>query len=223
MTKRRCSTGFTAASLYRSESVCLAGLYLEEGCWARVSARVASEGLVQFRTLRSTRRICQELIGRLRRLTGSELAFLVETSPQEQAALLWIAVCRTYGLVAEFAIEVIRDHLQSLRMALTQSDFDRFFYMRSQWEPDLERISPLTRQKARQTVFRMLREAGFLSVTGDIISLVLSREFIERVDKLNILSIQVLPVQELELKGIVEWDKAWLKGLCRQDFNICSM
>ena len=49
---------------------------------------------------------------------------------------------------------------------LTYEDYDRFFYDKAEWHPEVGRVAPSTREKQRQIVFKAMREAGLLSVEG---------------------------------------------------------
>ena len=100
---------FTTGGLFHRESVKLAALYLDVGDWNSVRDKVIAENLLQTRTLNTLRRVCREVVSRLRTLTRGELECLVESSQQEQGYLLWLAVCRRYRFIADFAVEVLRE------------------------------------------------------------------------------------------------------------------
>ncbi|MDD4180637.1 MAG: DUF1819 family protein, partial [Victivallaceae bacterium] len=104
MSEDRYSMSFTTGSLFLRESVKLVPLYLDLGGWDAVRDKVITENLLQTRTLNTLKRVCREVISRLRVLSPNELEFLVEASHQEQAYLLWIAACRRYRFIADFAV-----------------------------------------------------------------------------------------------------------------------
>ncbi len=161
----RYSLSFTTGSLFHHESVKLAALYLELGDWNAVRDRVVADNLLQTRTLNTLKRVCREVISRLEILCRSQLELLVEGCHQEQAYLLWIAVCRRYKFIADFAIEVLRERYITLKPDLSFDDFDAFFNQKYEWHLELDKISPTTQNKLRQVLFRILREADLL--TGD--------------------------------------------------------
>ncbi len=170
---------FTTGGLFHRESVELATLYLDLGDWNSVRDKVVAENLLQTRTLNTLKRVCREVISRLRTLSPGELEFLVEGSHQEQAYLLWLAICRLYKFIAEFAVEVLRERYITLKGDLTHENFDSFFNQKSDWNLELDGITPATRAKLRQVLFRMLREAGLLSVHNMIGAAVLSPELLQ--------------------------------------------
>lgn len=92
MSSGRYSVSFTTGSLFHRESVGLAALYLDLGDWDSIRDKVIAENMLQTRTLSTLKRVCREVISRLRTLSRDEIEFLVESSHQEQAYLLWLAV-----------------------------------------------------------------------------------------------------------------------------------
>ena len=122
MSNERYIMSFTTGNLYHRESVKLAALYLDLGDWNSVHDKVISENLLQTRTLNTQKRVYIEVVSRLKTLNPAELEFLVEASHQEQAYLLWLAVCRRYRFIADFAVEVIRERYITLKTDLTPED-----------------------------------------------------------------------------------------------------
>ena len=132
---------FVGGALFHRESVKLAGRYLEKGDWNAVRDEVMARNLLQARTTSSARRICREICSRLKRLNKDEMELLVEGDYQEQASLLWIAVCRHYRFICEFSIEVIRERFLTLRYDLGYEDFDVFFNAKMEWHEELGKIA----------------------------------------------------------------------------------
>lgn len=159
---------FTAASLCIRESAILAQRYLDLGNWEQVSSQAFSENLLQVRTQSSLRRLLRELTTRLETLSPAELDLLTKATEPHQAQVLWLAVCRCYPFVAEFAVEVVRERYLSLKYELPLEEFDAFFNRKAQWHTELDSISPSTHNKLRQVLFRLLRETGLLSTQRTI-------------------------------------------------------
>jgi hypothetical protein len=198
----RYGMSFTTGSLFHRESVELAALYLDLGDWNAVRDKVIAENILQTRTLNTLKRVCREVISRLRTLSPSELGFLVEGSHQEQAYLLWLAVCRRYRLIADFAVEVLRERYITLKSDLTHEDFDAFFNRKSEWHLELDEITSATRGKLRQVLFRMLREADLLATHHIIHAAMLSPRLLELFQQGTHRDVLYFPVFESELKRI---------------------
>lgn len=152
----------------------LAGVFLELNDWNTVRERVLSDNLLQARTMNTAKRVCSEIISRLKKLDPGEIDLLVHGGPQEQGYLLWIAVCRRYRFIADFAVEVVRERYLSLQNDLSYEEFDSFFNAKSEWHSELEEIRPATRTKLRQVLFKMLREADLLTADNALTSAMLS-------------------------------------------------
>lgn len=202
MNDNRYSLSFTTGSLFHRESVQLAALYLDSGDWNTVRGKVLAMNLLQARTLNTLKRVCSEVISRLRMLTPDELAFLVEASHLEQACLLWLAVCRRYRFIADFAVEVLRERYITLKSDLPHEEFDAFFNRKSEWHLELDEISPATRGKLRQVLTKMLREANLLTANSMIQAALLTPGLQELIRQNHSNNVLFLPVFESDLKGL---------------------
>ena len=201
MSHRYCMS-FTTGGLFHRESVNLAALYLDLGDWNSVRDKVVAENLLQTRTLNTLKRVCREVVSRLRTLSQSELDFLVEGSHQEQAYLLWLAVCRRYRFIADFAVEVLRERYITLKADLTHEDFDSFFNRKSEWHLELDEITPATRSKLRQVLFKILRDADLLAANNMINAAMLSPRLLDVIHRGNRRDVSNFPVFESDLKGM---------------------
>jgi hypothetical protein len=159
---------FAVGGLFRNESVESARVFQHLKDWDGVRDEMVTLGTLGFRASSSAKRTVRELVDRLRALSDTEVDLLIEGTPQEQAALLWLAVCRTYRFVAEFAAEVLRERFLSFRVDLDYDAFDAFFETKAEWNPELAAIRPSTRAKLRQVLFRIMREAGIISPSDEI-------------------------------------------------------
>ncbi|WP_043638455.1 DUF1819 family protein [Desulfovibrio sp. TomC] len=193
---------FTVIGLLHAESLFVAEKYLILKDWNSVGDLVVANNLLQARTLSTLKRICREVVSRLKTLSLGELEFLIDASHQDQAYLLWIAVCRRYRFVADFATEVLRERYISLKSDLTHEDFDSFFNRKSEWHLELDEITPATRNKLRQILFRMLREANLLTTNNIIHAAMLSPRLLELICQGRRRDVMCFPVFESELKGM---------------------
>jgi hypothetical protein len=173
---------FTTGALLGQESVKLAELFLEHGDWNLVREVAVQNNILQTRTAKSSVRLFQEISSRLKSLNDDELTLLVEGTVQDQGHVLWLALCRRYKFIADFAVEVLREQLLSLQPELHYEDFEVFFNKKAEWHPELEAIKPITKVKARGMLFKMLREADLLSADNRIHPAMLSPLFLEAID-----------------------------------------
>ncbi len=200
MSDARYSMSFTTGGLFRNESLKLIALYLELGDWDSVRDNVFENNLLQARTINTLRRVSREVISRLKTLCLNEIKLFSTLSHQEQGYLLWLAVCRRYRFIADFAVEVLRERYISLKADLNYEDFDSFFNRKSDWYAELNEISPATRYKLRQVLFKMLREAELLTPKNIIIAAILNPNIIRAIPDENRQDILYFPAFETDLK-----------------------
>lgn len=204
MSHDRYIMSFTTGGLFHRESVMLARLYLEFRDWIVVRNKVIDENLLQARTLNTQKRVCREVISRLKTFNNEELRFLIDTNRQEQIYLLWIAACRRYKFIADFAIEVLRERFITLKTDLNYEDFDSFLNRKSEWHVELDEIRPTTRNKLRQVLFKMLHEADLLTANNMINAAILNPKLINLVVHDNRQDLLYFPIFESDLKEIAK-------------------
>jgi hypothetical protein len=198
----RYTMSFTTGGLFHHESVDLAALYLELGDWDTVREKVIADNLLQTRTISTLKRVCQEITSRLKMLNHTELEFLVEGSRQEQGYVLWLAVCRRYQFIADFAAEVLRERYITLKADLSPEEFDTFFNRKSEWHLELDEITPATRSKLRQVLFKMLREAELLTSNNMINGAMLNQRLLELIQQGSREDVLYFPVFQSDVIGI---------------------
>lgn len=200
----RYSMSFTTGALFHRESVKVASLYLNLLDWDSTRDKVIAENLLQARTFNTLKRVCREVTSRLKKLSQDEIALLVDGCHQEQAYLLWVAICRRYRFIAEFSTELLRERYITLKTDLTYDDFDSFFNQKAEWHPELDEISPKTRDKLRQVLFKMLREADLLLANNMINAAMLSPRLLDLFRCESNRDASYFPVFEAELKGMAQ-------------------
>jgi hypothetical protein len=174
---------FSTGGLFVNESISVARLHKAGESWKETILTAMADGSTSLPKAASNRRTLREIANRVSCLTEEERHFLINQSDRpEQEALLWLAACRAYRFVREFAIEVIRERFMSYRVDLPLDAFDHFFDGKAEWHPELTKISPSTRLKLRQILFRMLREAGVIDGASNIRPAYLSSRVIALID-----------------------------------------
>lgn len=116
-----------------------------------------------------------ETTRRLSALTVGELAYLAgpDSSTSDREALMWIAMCRYYAIVGEFAGEVLKKHYLTGNTHLDFEDYDRFIADKATWHPELETISEGTAKKLRSNLFKAMVEAHLFDKNSDTVVLFL--------------------------------------------------
>ncbi len=170
---------FTTGGLFLNESVKVAELYRDLADWDLVRVKVLDDNLLQTRVQSTAKRVCCEIISRLKQFSSQELDLFVQANYQEQAYLLWLAICRCYTFIGDFAVEVLRERYLTLKSDLHYEDFDFFFNGKAEYHPELDEIKTTTRKKLRQVLFKILREAGLLTANNEIIGAVITQQLLQ--------------------------------------------
>lgn len=195
---------FTAGGLLHLESVKVAELYIHEENWDKVRHTVLANNLLQFRTITTSERLCREICLRLELLNNDELQILVNGSRQEQLNLLWLAICRRHRFIYEFSVEVIREKYLRLDIEVRQDDYDAFFNAKADWHSDLEELSDSTRNKLRQVVFKMLREAAVLNKDSTINPGMLTPRLAKTIARHSKSDLTIFPASDLEIRELLK-------------------
>lgn len=153
---------FTTRTPLVVESTQIAQLYLQLGEWQAVRDKVESDNLLQLRSVSSRERLVREIIARLKHLSSPELRLLVKGTSQDQAGILWLAICRYYTFIADFTLEILGEHVAALDYQISKDDFDFFFSRNAEWHPELQTLSESTVMRLRRNLFKMLREAELI-------------------------------------------------------------
>jgi len=185
---------FTTGGLFLNESLTVAQLHVEGEPWQKTVTRAMEQSATSLPKTASNRRTLREISNRLRALTRDERSFLLDGADRtDQQALLWLATCRGYRFVREFSVEVIRERHLSYQMDLPLVSFDILFEAKAEWDEGLEALSPSTRLKLRQILFRMMREAGILSNKNRIQVAILSPRLKAMIEDANPAELAIFP------------------------------
>lgn len=171
--------GFVSGGLLAHQSSIAAKIQLETGDWEATKQRVRDDNLFQTRTPSTTSRYLLEVVRRLKGLDETLLAIIADGEPTQRTQVLWVAACRYYQLLGDFAVEVVRDKFLHGNAQLKPDDFTRFVNQQSMWHPELEEKTEHTIKNLRSNAFQMLREASLLETDGHISGAFLSPQVSE--------------------------------------------
>jgi len=193
---------FGTGGLFLNESVVIARLFQEMGDWSSVKRAAAASAVIPFKKQSSVTRSVREIANRLEVLRAEEIEMLAQGDYHDQLSVLWLALCRSYRFIGEFAAELVSERFLSFRTHLTYDDFDAFFAAKAEWDRDLEQISVSTREKLRQVLFRLMREAGILGKDDHICRALLSPRFSEMISAADRKEMRFFPgAENAGLKG----------------------
>ncbi|WP_373685051.1 DUF1819 family protein [Acinetobacter sp. YH12085] len=160
---------FTTGAALIYESVIVADLYVELQNWLKVRAKLMAENSFQSRTESTLKKLYGEISRRLKHLTDDQLNLLAMGTDEQKKALVWLAICRQYQFIHDFTIEVLIPQYEAAHFLLTYEDYDAFFNAKAEWHDNLDSASRQTKSKARQVIFKMLKECGLINDGNELI------------------------------------------------------
>jgi hypothetical protein len=170
--------------------------------WSAVRAEIERDNLLQARTAASSTRLAREVVQRLATLTDPEIRILIDATATERGHLLWVAACRHYDLVGDFAHEVVRERFLLMRPTLTHDDFDDFLAAKALWHPELTDLKPSTLKRLRSNVFLMLRQAALMADDGTLNRVVLSHRVADALTTRTPSDVRFFPTLDGERGGV---------------------
>jgi hypothetical protein len=187
---------FTTGVLFLSGAPIAAKLYLQLNDWVEVRNELGSNNFLQARTSGTAARWGSELVQRLETLTKDEVALILEATADELAQLMWVATCRRFTFIGDFAEEVLRERFLLVKSELTYKHFDDFVSSKVLWHEELSEIKASTYQRLRSNLFQMLREGGLLTADGTIIPVVLASRVRERLEQRMPSDVRFFPTRQ---------------------------
>jgi hypothetical protein len=191
---------FTTGGLFPQQAPIIAERYLGLRDWSQTRNQVRNDNLLQVRTAAAALRISKELIARLELLESDELEELINGSARDRGYLLWVAACRRYAIIHDFAIEVLREHYLLLRRQLSFGDYDAFYNAKALWHSELDDLAQSTQHKLRQNLFRMLRDADLISDQQHIQTAMLSPRLAQLLARRGRDELLVFPATDNEIQ-----------------------
>lgn len=194
MIKKKYNLSYSSGGLHYQESVIIAELYHEINDWKAVKIDCLEKNRLQTRTQSHGERVSREVISRLKELTENQLNLLIEGTRQEQGCILWLAICKRYRFIRDFAIEVIREKFLTMEMQVFPEDYDAFFNRKADWHDELEKITETTQKKAKQVIFRILREVDILSTENIIAPMLLPPQVVDVIEQDDPSYMMIFPI-----------------------------
>ncbi len=159
---------FTVGGLFLYEGLELARLRASGSTWGEVRKAAPADVFVARGGASSVKRIRNEVVGRLSHLAEAEIAHLAEAGMTDARALMWVAACRKYRILAEFAREVLDERLRTFQPEIRVTDFDALLDAKGVHAEEIARLTPSTRARLRSGAFRMLREAELIDAENRV-------------------------------------------------------
>ena len=139
----------------------------------------------------------------MQELTQAQIELLVNGSRIDQNLLLWLASCKRYQFLAEFAREVLHDKFVRLELTLHATEVDSFMESKAVWRAEIDELKESTRTKLITVVMRMLRETEMLSSENLIQPQLMSAQLVKTIASDSVELFSLFPVAEADVRKAI--------------------
>ena len=114
--------------------------------------------IVQANAESSQKRYISELNKRIKQLSKPIFDYYFTATNQDKKAIQFYTICKTYSIIAEFMIEVVRNKWLNLNFDLEPYDYKTYLIEKLEETNTLDRITEMTLDKLVQVFFKMLQQ-----------------------------------------------------------------
>jgi len=150
------------------------------------------------------KRMLSEFNKRLSFLTTEEISLLLDGDLIAQKQMAYLSVCKTYGFIRDFVVEVLREKMLVFDYEVTDGEYISFYRRKADLHPEMENLTPITQKKVKQVTFKILEQA-------------------EIIDSAKNKIIQPQIVDDTVEKAIVSDNPKWLKIFLLSDQDIANL
>ena len=167
------------------------------------ATKYINEGLLEFKSDKGTtnKRMVSEFKKRIDNLTVSQQELLLNSNFSNQKQLAFLSACKTYSLLRDFVIEVVREKYLIMDFNLSDTDYISFIRRKEINHDELANLTDQTQAKVKQVIFKILEQAGII-------------------DNVRDKEIQLQLLGESTKKSIIEDNPEWLKIFLLSDMDI---
>lgn len=163
------SLSFTAGALLLEESRIAAQVLLDTSDSTDARKRLIEQRLISARTESAARRTVSEILSRLGTLSRDGLELVAHGNLDEAKQVLWIACCKRYPLIKNFAEGPLSEAANTPGGSIDSKAVEVFFLNEQSSHDELASRSEGTKYKLRQVLRLLLNQAGLINDSGTII------------------------------------------------------
>ncbi len=163
--KNKYSLSFTAASLRLSDFIKFAD-YFENFEGEIRATKVNADEVLGTGNKKSNQRIVAELVRRYNALTTEQKGLMTRGSFDAKKQISYLAIAKSNQFIRDFIIEIVREKALVYDLKLDDSDFNIFINRKIPTHQELEVFKESTMYKAKQTLFKILADAGIIDSTS---------------------------------------------------------
>jgi len=181
---------YLLGGLYYNETILINREFDDYHETKTIKDEIVKQNLLKTKKERTAKRMASEIIPRIESLTDEQREILKTGSREEKKQILWLACCKTYRFINEFARDILHEYTIAARKKITTNDYEAFYNNKADKSNKLASLKESTRKKLRAVLFKMMREAEMINREKEIIPVILSkkvRESIKRDDPNDLL------------------------------------
>lgn len=171
------SLSFTSIGARRIETAEVARAYVEVPDWTEIRRRIVEDNIISLNKESTRKRVGAEIVKRLRNLDGEELAFLAESVDDDQLAMTWVAICRTYPVLWSFSTDVLAARFKGMIPDVPRTAWAAFVEEEAAEHPELANLTEKSLKQLELRAFGMLCECRLLDKELNITPLYPSARF----------------------------------------------
>lgn len=172
------SLSFTSIGARRLETAEVARAYIERHDWAEVRRRIVKDNLISLNAESTRKRVGSEIMKRLKTLDDNEISFLAQAMDDDQLAMLWVSICRTYPILRSFSRGVVSARFSKMIPDVPRTAWQAFVEEESAEHPELGKLTEKSIKQLEIRAFGMLRECRLLDGDYNITPLYPSERFV---------------------------------------------
>lgn len=140
----------------------MASLFLVSQNWMEIRRLALVENCLQMKAINSRKRIFTEIRSRLECLSLQEMQTLCSGQLQDIDVVLWLALCRRYHFIGDFAKEILHEKFISAQQQIDIADYNLFVEQKSVIHPEISALTDTTQIRLRQMLFHFMRNCSLI-------------------------------------------------------------
>ena len=167
------------------------------------ASKYVNEGVAEFKSDKGTtnKRMVSEFKKRIDNLTHDQQLLFIDGDFSTQKHVAFLSACKSYSLLRDFVIEVVREKFLIMDFNLTDTDYLSFIRRKEVDHDGLAELTDKTQGKVKQVIFKILEQAGII-------------------DNIKNKEIQLQLLGGSTKRVIVEDNPDWLKVFLMSDIDI---
>lgn len=169
---------------------------------AVIRSQAIASNVLAIQSETANARYVRETLKRLSALTFDELTILTgdDAMPSDRRLIMWLAMCRYYAFVGDFATDVLRERFLLGEPTVTFDDYARFVRNKTLWHPELETLTDATAKKLRSCLFGAMAEAELLTRTDHAVMQAPPTALLAHILEVRPESLKFLPMRKTTLQ-----------------------